>query len=634
MLLTRVSAAPAASQKISAVDNSLDMPLTMLRARGVLSDTDFFANLTGSAAPYSYGLNGVDQVANYFYVNIIVTFFLALCLVTFVLRLSRMANSRLRHLFALGHSNQAFWAQNRSRWLPWVKRNVSYAPLWNVRHNREIQLSSAINVGTLPSRFHTILLTVYALSNVAYCFVLDWSNPAAELTAEFRGRTGVLAAINLIPTVLFALRNNPLIPLLQVSYDTFNLLHRWTARIMITEAVAHTAAWLVNTIRAGEANGGISHVGEVLARHSSYMWGLVGTSVFVFISVQAWSPVRHAFYETFLNIHRIMVVLGLAAVYLHLDLDNLPHLPYVQFVIALWCLEWIFRIIRILYYNVSARQLTRITVEALPSEACRVTFDLVRPWHFRPGCHVHAYLPTISLWSSHPFSIAWTEDHTTPDPLSEKLPTTRPSLLRPRRPTRTSVSLVMRARTGMTRTLFNKASAAPTGTLTTWGAIEGPYGGHDSLHSYGTLVLFAGGVGITHQVGFVRDLVRGYQDGTVAARKVLLVWSVANTEALEWVRPWMDEILRMPARREVLRVHLFVTKPKSQAELVSGTGTVQMFPGRCDPQLVLNREVAERVGAMAVTVCGPGAFADSVRAAARSRVELGNVDFIEEAFTY
>lgn len=40
--------------------------------------------------------------------------------------------------------------------------------------------------------------------------------------------------------------------------------------------------------------------------------------------------------------------------------------------------------------------------------------------------------------------------------------------------------------------------------------------------------MFAGGVGITHQVSYVRDLVAGYANGTVAARKVVLVWIIQS----------------------------------------------------------------------------------------------------------
>ena len=96
----------------------------------------------------------------------------------------------------------------------------------------------------------------------------------------------------------------------------------------------------------------------------------------------------------------------------------------------------------------------------------------------------------------------------------------------------------------------------------------------------------------------------------------------------------MDRILRMEGRRDILRIQLFVTKPRHRGEVVSNTGSVQMFPGRCNPQTILRKEMPERIGAMGVTVCGPGAFADAVRAAVRDVTEEGAVDFIEEAFTY
>lgn len=629
-------------------------------------------------ASFSHGLAGVNQQANYLFVNILLFTFVALCLLTLLYRLSRKASAHVRHISTLGASNQAYWSYNTSAWWPALKRHLSYAPLWKVRHNREIQLSAAVNVGTLPSRFHTILLLVYLASNLAYCLVLDYSlSDRAVIVAQLRGRTGVLAAINMIPTVLFALRNNPLIGLLQVSYDTFNLLHRWTARVMIVEALVHTSAWLANTLNTVADNQSAhrwTHVANVLSTTPSYIWASVATGSFILIAIQACSPVRHAFYETFLNGHRLLVLAVVVGVYFHIDLHRLPQLFYIQIVAVLWLAEYAFRLGRIVYLNVGARRLTRVTVEALPSEACRLTFHLARPYTFRPGCHVHAYIPALSWWSSHPFSVAWSS-HSPASQLSSAYLTTAAStasatsnatapsastniktgvgvaisttkaaeaggddsvaLMSARASdSQSSVSLVVRARTGMTRALYERALRSTNGIFHTRGLVEGPYGGHQSLHSYGTVVLFAGGVGITHQVPHVRDLVTGFAAGTVAAKRIVLVWSVASTDALEWVRPWMDEVLRMPARRDCLRILLFVTKPKRQAEIVSGTGTVQMFPGRCDPLTVLDREIANRVGAMAVTVCGPGAFADNVRAAVRQRLDVGTIDFIEEAFTY
>ena len=169
-------------------------------------------------------------------------------------------------------------------------------------------------------------------------------------------------------------------------------------------------------------------------------------------------------------------------------------------------------------------------------------------------------------------------------------------------------------------------------TTTCW--VEGPYGGEHPLHSYGTAVLFAGGVGITHQVPHVRDLVAGFANGTVATRKVVLVWIIQSPEHLEWIRPWMTQILAMDRRREILRIMLFVSRPRSTKEIHSPSSTVQMFPGRPNIETLLSMEMENQVGAMAVTVCGPGALSDEVRQAVRRRQYGGTVDFIEEAFSW
>ena len=53
-------------------------------------------------------------------------------------------------------------------------------------------------------------------------------------------------------------------------------------------------------------------------------------------------------------------------------------------------------------------------------------------------------------------------------------------------------------------------------------------GGHHNLDSYGTVMLFAAGIGITHQVPYVRSLVTGYANNTVACRKLTLVWIIQS----------------------------------------------------------------------------------------------------------
>lgn len=587
-----------------------------------------------STPSYYTGLNGVRLGTDELVTRLLWFSFGGFCLLVIIGRLVQIGNAHLRHLLNITTNpiQQKFWSRDRTTLWPRIKKEVLYAPLHQKRHNREVQLSKAINMGTLPSRLHMILLLLYLISNIVYCCLLDYKRKnQAALIAEVRGRTGHLAVVNMVPLIVLAGRNNPLIPLLRVSFDTYNLFHRWIGRIVVLEAVAHTCAWGINM----HAAKGFPGIRESFRGDSFIQYGLLATIAMIAILIQSPSAVRHAFYETFLHLHQSLAFATILGVFVHSTKGHLPQQSYINWMISLWLMERTVRCIRIVYRNISLRGCTKVTVEAMPGEACRVSFELPRPWRYTPGCHVYAYLPRVSLWMSHPFSIAWCEERSVPSADDEKLPSTTADLDAPiSTRTATTISLVMCKRTGMTAKLYNKAKASPTGIITMYGAVEGPYGGLESLSSYGTVILFAGGVGITHQISHVQNLLAGHLAGTVATRKVILVWSVRTTETLEWVRPWMDEVLAMPNRKEVLKVLLFITKPRNAREVISRSETVQMFPGRANPGVIIGKEMDNRTGAMAVTVCGPGAFADDVRAAAREQVGEATVDFVEESFTW
>jgi hypothetical protein len=55
---------------------------------------------------------------------------------------------------------------------------------------------------------------------------------------------------------LFAGRNNPLIGLLGISFDTFNLAHRLMGRVVILESLAHSIAHLMLMAQKPEGWGG------------------------------------------------------------------------------------------------------------------------------------------------------------------------------------------------------------------------------------------------------------------------------------------------------------------------------------------------------------------------------------------
>ncbi|KAF2736726.1 hypothetical protein EJ04DRAFT_551085 [Polyplosphaeria fusca] len=628
---------------------------------------------------FSHGLTGVYQPMNYLFVNILITTVLSFTILAICLRVvTAIVRDRRRVSTITSAEGHNFWSNNRTTWWPWTKRHWLYSPIWRKRHNHEFQLTKAVSVGTLPTRLQLIIISIYFCSNVAYTLAIP-EQKKDQRVAEFRGRAGALAVFNLIFVILFALRNNPFIWLLHISYDTFNLFHRWIARIVFLEALAHIFAWMFNTYRVDyQGRSGWESINWVLGQSLSYRWGLAAFIAFAFLMFHSISVLRHAFYESFLTLHRLSIIVALSGVYFHMAKHALPQLPWGYLFISLLAAEPVIRMIRIFYYNSSFRRRTwtKVTVEALPGEASKVTFELSRAWSANPGAFVHVYLPRVSLWGSHPFSVAWYAD-TAQRPSLPTLPsyesqvsnstslsasssTTKVNIDRlpkfdfedapnikvltkaPPQPKSikdleirrgpSSISCILRARTGMTRSLYTKASQSATGCIDMWGAIEGPYGGYHSLDSYGTVVLFAAGVGITHCISFVRYLLAGHNARSTATQKVLLVWSIQSTDMLQWIQPWLDEIMAMPDYRSVVRVRLYVSQRKMHGEALPYGLDVRH--GRCDPQEVVDGEVLEQIGAMVVTVCGPGAYSDSVRAAVRRRVGLKSVDFIEEAFSY
>jgi predicted ferric reductase len=313
-----------------------------------------------------------------------------LVILVVLVRVMQATSTHTRFLATIGlnKDQQRYWTYDDSLGSK-IKKNLLVAPLIRKRHNQEISLSTAVNVGTIPSRLHTIFLLFYILTNVGYCCILDYHQSRPSLLAEARGRTGHLAVMNMLPLFIFSARNNPFIPLLGISFDTFNLFHRWIGRIVVLEALAHTFIWGVNNYDARGLDGLTSHLRTDLF----LIYGLISTVAMLAIIIQSVSIIRHAFYESFLHLHQILVVTAIVGLLLHCESQSLPQKPFLYALICLWAFERLIRLYRILH-----RRGTTVTIEALQGGACRVTFNVQGKWTKSPGKHLYAYIPSVSLW--------------------------------------------------------------------------------------------------------------------------------------------------------------------------------------------------------------------------------------------
>ncbi|PVH76507.1 hypothetical protein DL98DRAFT_425479 [Cadophora sp. DSE1049] len=591
---------------------------------------------------FSHGLTGTDPRADWFYPTAIGYIFAFLLITIFLRRISLLLFTSLRHVSTAGHAHhdQQIWSQNMFPFYSTLKRRLLDAPLFKHRHNDEFYLTKRISFGTLPTRNQTLILTVYMLWNLAFCLALPWNREKGHaIIAALRGRSGVLATFNLIPGILFAMRNNPLIWILNVSYDTFMLFHRWIARLAAAEAIIHTLCWLVNTYYAGNWAG----VRYSLDSAASYRVAAVATSLLIFIVIQAWSPIRRAFYDTFVTFHRIAVYGSLVCIYLHLYYHSLGQIPFMYAIFGILGFEYLARIWGILSYNMSirGRQFTKMSVEALPGNVSKVTISLAKPWKPRPGAIVHLYIPSLALWTSHPFSIAW-YSNSTPNLRSGSEQLRRDDMLKQV----STITLLVHARKGMTRKLYNRAKwhdATPSSPhYITFGVVESPYSWssretRNAFDSYGTVLLFAGGIGITGVLHQILEIASRARRGQNSARKVCLTWAVASVEALSWVDEWVEQILYVA--REVtgldLQIKVFINEKRIKKEDVETGKEEVCMPGwRCEVDGVVGEVFDRRVGAMVVGVCGPGKLADGVRRAVRGRMGEGSFDFVEEGFSY
>ncbi|OQV11313.1 FAD-binding domain-containing protein isoform 1 [Cladophialophora immunda] len=457
-----------------------------------------------------------------------------------VLRLHRHA----RHLVSLGGNTRSQrYFSFATPTVAWFKDHFVYAPLLYHRRAQEIKCGPLVILGTVPTRFQALFIISIVVYNVFACvWNIPWSSSQLEVLPILRNRTGSLATVNLIPICVLATIKNPLINALDISYDSFNLVHRWLGRLSILEGVAHTLCWMVAKVQKG----GWSAVQKSLT-HSSFIYtGLIATVGFVALGLHSPKVFRSLAYEFFLHSHILLVAMTFGGLWIHLV--DLPQQMFLLAAIIIWIGSRLWRLCTLLYRS-CGRGGSYAAIEPLQRGAVRVSITCARPWKVRPGQTLYLSIPSIGWLTLHPFSVAWAESgmctdldsaHSMKSKYSEYSDKTGlVGSVRavgeggPEPPSRT-LELIIKQKAGFTSTLLTRAQQGG-GRLVLPAYVEGPYGHETSLASFGTLVLFATGVGITHHMLYVRSLVQGFTEGTVATQHITLVWVVPDRECLDWV---------------------------------------------------------------------------------------------------
>ena len=156
-----------------------------------------------------------------------------------------------RTLTCLNNDGQRYFKMPNQKF-GWIKQHLVYAPLFRRRHHKQMRIGP-METGILPTRFQSLLLAGIIAMNVILCACgIEWNGPTITKLEHLRNRSGTLAVANMIPLVILAGRNNPLIGWLNIPYDTFNLMHRWFGRIVASLAVSHGVVGIMALVIRGQ----------------------------------------------------------------------------------------------------------------------------------------------------------------------------------------------------------------------------------------------------------------------------------------------------------------------------------------------------------------------------------------------
>lgn len=241
------------------------------------------------------------------------------------------------------------------------------------------------------SRLEGIIILAFAVLSIILCGVQIEAFPQSSIYASFPlqvyglvGRRLSSLALANIPLIwIFSMRNNPFIWATGWSFATFNQFHRWIARITVLELIAHAIAFTKFEFIKGGTERYVSMYEELW-----WIMGIVAMVCFSFMMLLSLPVFRHRFYDAFLLAHIVLAIVGFSGVWYHLAQWHAYFNGYLWPVVAVWALERLMRVIRVLvnlFSNTSGLGQASLSWDE-PANIVRVdATEIIKKLQPRPG---------------------------------------------------------------------------------------------------------------------------------------------------------------------------------------------------------------------------------------------------------
>jgi len=452
-------------------------------------------------------------------------------------------------------------------------------------------------VGT-ATRLEVLLASAYLTTNIVLVTVVG-----VDSRSDIGTRAAIMSMINLIP-LLCGPRLSLMTEMLGITLRTSIGSHQWLGRTAVAEVLLHTIISLTGS--------------------QSFVWtginasGVVASSAVGLILLFSFRVGRRLFYEWFLNLHLLLSVTALIAIGRHV-FSKKPAEIYLQIGICFWVgmttLHWLLFAFRNFAIGrpFAKAVATRLSIPypsdrslTGPSNVLQVDITVPRKWKVRAGQYVFVSIPKLGILvglRGHPFMISWWD-------WSQKGLT---------------ISLLVKSRTGFTGQLDRYTNTELLAF------IDGPYGIQHKFGEYGTVIMFATGIGIAGHIPYIKDLISGYNNCQVRTRRILLVWQINNESQEQWVKSWMDDLLDSDTGY-ILEVRLHVLDYGGKKDLEYGNHSkIKKIFNPPNIVEVLQTEFESHRGKVMVSQCADRIMADKVRREVQrrmnKRVRLVELDF-------
>ncbi len=432
-------------------------------------------------------------------------------------------------------------------------RFITYRPLPILRiWKLQIAFPSVGVVAIVSAAFVFVTLYCFIPQPFYYASIAFGSPPLAI-------RAGMLAVALMPWIVALSMKANLITMLTGIGHERLNVLHRWGGYLCLFLSLIHTIPFYITPV--WDQGGFAVFKSFFTGQYYIYGTGVAALVPLLFLCLHSLPFLRAWMYELFVALHVPVSIVFVGMMFWHCH-KYLTSWNYLFATVAIWLLSYCVRLFFLNWAN--PRRFSWLigeesAVTVLPENAVKVTIPTQMKW--RPGQYVYLRMPGISVFENHPFTIA--------SLCSEDFPSEYGEQYR-------DMTLVFRPFGGFTRKVLN--AAIDDGPMKTYRAfIDGPYGGMQrDLASFDTVILFAGGSGITAIVSQLLDLIKKMRDGKAVTKQVHVVWALKRPETMEWFKEEL-RICRDFAPLETVHCQFFITAAK---RTMPGAGQPPPSPSR------------------------------------------------------